>query len=217
MKWTAQAVTRSLLVVVSAAFATVLYPRLPDPVPTHWNASGAADGFTPKPWGAFLMPLVMAGVALLLAVLPRISPRGFALSPFARVYDVLQTAVVAFLAFVNAIALLTAAGVGLSMERWIFAGTGLLLAVVGNFLGKITKNFFVGVRTPWTLASDEVWLRTHRLAGKLFVVAGFVVFASSVAGGSVPLLIAPIALAAIVSVVASFIFYRRIEGFRGDP
>ncbi len=159
------------------------------------------------------MPFMMAGVALLLAVLPRISPRGFALSPFVRVYDVLQTVVVAFFAFVNGVALLTAAGVRLSMDRWIFAGLGLLLAVLGNPLGKTTKNFFFGVRTPWTLASDEVWLRTRRLAGKLFVAAGLLVFAASLAGGSVPLLAAPIVLAGIVSVVASFVFYRRIEGF----
>lgn len=213
MKWTGQVVTRVLLIVMSAVFAVALYPRLPDPMPTHWNWSGAADGFMPKPWGVFLISFMMAGVALLLAVLPRISPRGFALSPFVRVYDVLQTVVVAFFAFVNGVALLTAADVRLSMDRWIFAGLGLLLAVLGNLLGKTTKNFFFGVRTPWTLASDEVWLRTHRLAGKLFVAAGFLVFAASLAGGSVPLLAAPIILAGIVSVVASFVFYRRIEGF----
>ena len=216
MKWTGQVVTRILLILVAAAFAAVLYPRLPDPVPTHWDASGVANGFTPKPWGVFLLPLMMVAVALLLALLPRISPRGFALSPFARVYDILQTVVLAFFVFVNGVTLLAAAGAQLSLERWIFAGVGLLLAIIGNFFGKVTKNFFVGVRTPWTLASDEVWLRTHRLAGKLFVAAGLAVFVMGCAGAPVLLLTAPILAAAIVSVVSSFVFYRRIEGFGGN-
>jgi uncharacterized membrane protein len=213
MKWTGQVVTRVLLIVMSAVLAGALYPRLPDRMPTHWDMNGVADGFMPKAWGVFLMPFMVAGVALLLAVLPRISPRGFALASFVRVYDFLQTVVVAFLAFINAIVLLAAAGVRVSMERWIFAALGLLLAVLGNLFGKTTRNFFFGVRTPWTLASDEVWLRTHRLAGKLFVAAGLLMFAASLAGGSVLLLVTPIILAGIVSVVASFVFYRRLEGF----
>jgi uncharacterized membrane protein len=82
-------------------------------------------------------------------------------------------------------------------------------------MGKITKNFFVGIRTPWTLASDEVWLRTHRLGGKLFVVAGGVVLVSALLGGGpVPLLVA-VAVAAGIPVVYSFVLYRRIEGFKG--
>lgn len=214
MRWNGQAVTRLLLIIASVILAGVLYARLPNPVPTHWNVKGVANGFTPKPWGAFLMPLVMGGLWLLFAVLPRISPRGFALSPFARVYDLLQTLILAFLAFVNALALLTAAGVRLSIQRWIIAGVGLLLAVLGNYLGKVTRNFFIGVRTPWTLASDEVWLRTHRLAGKLFVMAGLAMFAMGLAGAPISLVLAPIVLAGVVSVVASLVLYKRIEGFR---
>jgi uncharacterized membrane protein len=102
------------------------------------------------------------------------------------------------------------------MVRGIEAGIGLLLAVVGNFLGKVTRNFFVGIRTPWTLASEEVWMRTHRLGGRLFVLAGLAMFALALAGGGPIAMIVVVGAAALVSVVASYFIYRRIEGFKED-
>jgi uncharacterized membrane protein len=93
---------------------------------------------------------------------------------------------------------------------------GLLLVILGNFMGKLTRNFFIGIRTPWTIASEEVWLRTHRLGGKLFVVAGLVLFFSSLLGGGwIPAAVA-IGAAALISVVYSYLLYRRIEGFEEE-
>ena len=102
------------------------------------------------------------------------------------------------------------------MRRGAGAAVGILLAVLGNFLGKVTRNFFVGIRTPWTLASDEVWYKTHRLGGKLFVLAGLAVFVLSLAGAGPIAVGVVIGAAALISVVASYLFYRRIEGFKGE-
>ena len=107
-------------------------------------------------------------------------------------------------------------GKPVDMTRGVEAGIGLLLAVVGNFFGKLTRNFFVGIRTPWTLASDEVWMRTHRLAGKLFVVAGLAMFVLALAGAGPISMMIVVGAAALVSVVASYVFYRRIEGFKEE-
>jgi uncharacterized membrane protein len=206
------------LVVLSFALAAALYPRLPESVPTHWNAAGEADGFTPKPWGPFVLPLVIVGVYVLLVVLPRISPRGYRMGRFQGVFEIMQAAILAFLFLVNVLVLLAGIGAPIAMDRAIHAGTGLLFVVLGNFMGKVTKNFFVGIRTPWTLASDEVWLRTHRLGGKLFVLAGIGVFVSGLLGGGVIPLLAAVAVAAGVPVVYSYVIYRRIEGFKtGSP
>ena len=203
------------LVLLSFAAAAALYARLPEAMPTHWNLRGQADGFTPKPWGPFLLPLVMAGVWLLFLVLPRVSPQGYRIERFQNVFAIFQAATLALLFLVNTLVLLAGVGVPVPMDRAIQAGVGLLLIVLGNFMGKITKNFFVGIRTPWTLASDEVWLRTHRLGGKLFVVAGGVVLVSGLfGGGPVPLAVA-VAVAAGIPIVYSFVIYRRIEGFKG--
>ena len=123
-------------------------------------------------------------------------------------------AILAFLFLVHILVLLSATGARVEMNRAIPIGVGLLLVLLGNYLGKTTKNFFLGIRTPWTLASDEVWLRTHRLGGKLFVLAGVVCFVSGLAGGSLAPAMAAVGAAALASVVYSYVVYRRIEGFK---
>ncbi len=205
------------LVVAAFALAAALYGRLPDPIPTHWNARGQVDGYTPKPWGPFVVPLTMAGTYLLLLLIPRISPRGYRLEGFRRAFEVVQVAILAFLLLVTALVLLAGAGVGVAIDRALTAGIGLLLVVLGNFMGKFTRNFFVGIRTPWTLASEEVWLRTHRLGGKVFVLAGAILFVAGLAGGGPATLLAVTLAASLIPVVYSYVLYRRLEGFKGEP
>jgi len=202
----------------AAAFALsgALYRRLPDVMPTHWDIHGAVDGTTPKPWGPFVMPLVMAGVLLVFAVLPRISPRGYSIERFRTVFAVIRTALLGFLFVMNAVVLLAGLGVSFRMERVVQAGMGVLFMVLGNYLGKVTKNFFVGIRTPWTLASDEVWLRTHRVGGMLFVAAGLACVVSAFLDHGWFVLMIAVGVAAVVPVVYSYVLYRRIEGFGKD-
>jgi uncharacterized membrane protein len=199
------------LVVLTFVMTAALYTSLPVRVPAHWNASGRPDGFIAKPWGPFVLPLVTAGAYLLMRLIPRISPRGFQVERFRRVFEIIQVAIVAFLFVVTMLVLLAGAGVPVPMDRAIVASTGLLLIVLGNFMGKVTKNFFVGIRTPWTLASDEVWLRTHRLGGKLFVAAGAVIVLSGLLGGGLVPVVTAAAAAAVIPIVYSYLIYRRIE------
>ncbi len=203
------------LVITSFVIAAALYSRLPESIPTHWSAKGEVDGYTPKPWGPFVLPLVMAGAYLFLVILPRISPKGYRMEGFRGVFEIIQAAILAFLFLMTVLVLLAGIGTPVPMDRAIHAATGLLFVVLGNFMGKFTKNFFFGIRTPWTLASDEVWLRTHRLGGKLFVLAGIVLLVSGLLGGGlIPLLVA-VAVAVGIPVVYSYVLYRRIEGFKG--
>jgi uncharacterized membrane protein len=204
------------LVVLAFALTAILYGKLPELVPTHWNARGQANGFMPKPWGPFLLPIVMVGVYAILLVIPRISPRGYRVERFAKVFEILQATILAFFFLVTVLALLAGTGAPVPIDRAVVAATGLLFVVIGNFMGKLTKNFFVGIRTPWTLASDEVWLRTHRLGGRLFVLAGVILFVGGLLrGGLVPVL-AAIAIAGGVPIVYSYVIYRRIEGFKNN-
>ena len=206
------------LVIGSFVITAALYNRLPESVPTHWNARGEANGFTAKPWGPFILPLTMVGLYLLLMIIPRISPRGYRVERFQNVFEILQATLLAFLFMVTMLALLAGIGAPVPINRAIQAGTGLLFIVIGNFMGKFTKNFFVGIRTPWTLASDEVWLRTHRLGGKLFVLAGLGLLVSGLlgGGGAMPLL-AAVAVAGGIPAIYSYVLYRRLEGFKNGP
>ncbi len=205
-----------VLVVAAILMSAVLSPRLPDAMPSHWNLQGQPDGFVHKPFGPFIAPSVMAGVLLVFLALPAISPRGFRFDAFRRVWAILEASILGVIFLFHTLILLAAMGKPVDMTRGTETGMGLLLVVLGNFMGKLTRNFFVGIRTPWTLASEEVWLRTHRLGGKLFVLAGLVIFFSGLLGvGWIPAAVA-LGAAALVSVVYSYFLYRRLEGFKEE-
>ena len=198
------------------ALAWYLYPAIPERMPTHWSASGEVDGYMRKPFAVLVMiALPLGGYAMHAAfkVLPRVSPAGFEMDRFQRATDIITLAVTLMLAGVAAVVLLSASGSDVPVVTVITLLVGGLFVVVGNYLGKVRRNFFVGIRTPWTLASDEVWARTHRVGGWLFVLAGIAIVAS--AGGSRQLLpvvlLASVGTAALISVVYSYVVYRKLH------
>jgi uncharacterized membrane protein len=203
---------------VAAAFVATaaVYGRLPARVPSHWNVAGQVNGWMPKPWGALLTPLIMLGIYLMFVVIRRASPKGYRTESFAGALEIVEAALLAFMLMITIVTLLAGLGQPVPMNRVVPISVGLLLVVLGNFMGKFTRNFFVGIRTPWTLANEEVWLRTHRLGGKVFVAGGLVVVAAGLAGGGslLPfLLVFP--LLVLVPSVYSYVLYRRLEGPRG--
>jgi uncharacterized membrane protein len=203
-----------LLVAAQFAVAAWFYPDLPDPVPSHWNAAGEVDGWTPKPWGVLLLPIVSAALWLMLAVLPAISPKGFRLEAARRAYDIIWFVLLLFMGGVQVFVYLAALGRGgPGIEQIVPLMTGGLFILIGNYLGKFPRNFFIGIRTPWTLASDEVWNRTHRLGGWVFIVAGVLIAASAFFPDAIMLLVITATLAALVPVLYSLLLYRRLHGF----
>lgn len=217
MKLSRHDVFELFLIVVSFLIAAGLYSRLPQNVPTHWDIHGVANGFTPKPWGAFLGPMILVVLFIVLAVLPLISPRGFRMTGFKSVFRIIRTAIISFLFIITTASLLAAAGFPLPIGRIVTCSIGLLLAVLGNYMGKLTRNFFVGIRTPWTLASDEVWLRTHRLGGVTFTALGIFLIVLGILNSSMTWMLPAIIVATVIPVVYSFVLYRRMEGLKDEP
>jgi uncharacterized membrane protein len=197
------------IVAIAFAMTALAYPQLPAVIPTHWNAQGVADGFMPKGMGAWLLPGVIAGTLALFLVLPRISPRGFEMSGFEGALSAMRRSILMFLTFIHGVALLIGLGRDINMTTAAFSGTGLLLAILGNYFSKVRKNFFVGIRTPWTLANDEVWERTHRFGGRVFVVGGLLLCVAGLAGQGA-WLVPGIVLLALVPCVYSYLIYRRV-------
>jgi immunity protein, SdpI family len=201
----------AVLTLVGFAAAALLYHSLPDALPVHWNIQGHADGYMTKPWGVFFYP-GMIGVATLLAlVLPLVSPRGFRIEPFARAFNLVMAMIIVFCAYMMAIVFAGGLGFHIAINRAVLAGIGVLLIGLGNIFGKVTKNFFIGIRTPWTLASDEVWLRTQRFGGWLFVIAGFCLFGAALLDQGLAAALVIISIAALAPVLYSFFLYRRLE------
>ena len=200
-----------VLVALTALVPALNYDAIPDPVPTHWNLRGEADGFTPKPWGAFLGTFTLLFSLGVFLAIPNISPAGYEVNGFPRAYFLMAVGTMIFIAVVTSAGVLQSIGLGIDIDATVTGGIGALFMLIGNLLGKITRNFFVGIRTPWTLASEEVWLRTHRMGGKTFFSAGVVILIASVFGARAAFVLPAILIAALVPVVYSYVIYRRLQ------
>jgi len=199
------------LIILATLIATiVVYPDLPSRIPAHWNFRGEVNRYGDK-WEAFLMPATMAFFVLLFAVMPWLSPRRFEVSTFRSTYLYIMVVVVAFLAYLHALVLWAALSKPLDMNRALMGAAFLSLALLGNVLGKVRRNFFIGVRTPWTLASEKVWDATHRFAAKVFVIAGLLGLLSVAVADGLKIEWVILIAAALASVLYSLVYYKRLE------
>jgi uncharacterized membrane protein len=198
-----------VLALIVAATALV-YPDLPATIPTHWNAAGQADGHGPRAT-IFLQPAIAALLALMWPMLPRVSPDKFRVEGFADTWWFSGMVVVGLLAYIQGVLLMVLTQGALDIGRALFAGIGIAFVLLGNVLGKVRRNFWLGVRTPWTLANERVWYATHRLAGKTMVAGGLVTLVAALS--ALPGVVAVVALigAALVPVGFSLVYYKRLE------
>ncbi len=199
------------LIGITLAIMVVAYPKLPDQVPIHWNTAGEIDGYASRFWGTFMMPAVALGTFVLFKILPSISPRGFKLESSRHTLDIMQTVLVSLFCVIGLATVYIALGYQLDMVKVILTGTGLMLIVVGNVMSKVRKNFFVGIRTPWTLADDEVWALTHRFAGRSFFAGGLLICLVALVKPDPIAILAGAGLAVLLPVVYSFVVYRKLN------
>lgn len=158
--------------ILDLALPIALHGRLPDPLPMLWNASGEVTGRVAGTMGPWLLPLLHLLVLLFLVVAPTVDPGAMRAPEARRFYPLALTIISAFMAFTTSLVFAASLGADLNVPRALLGALGLALALIGNLLGKIPKNYVVGIRTPWTLTSEYVWERTHRCAAPLFMVGG---------------------------------------------
>ncbi len=154
-------------------------PFLPNPSPIHWNAAGEVDGYGSPLLAALLTPAIATLLVVLAPLLPRLDPRGRNYEAFRPTFELFMNGLLLFFTALQLVTLGYALGWPVSVPRVIGAGVGLLLALIGNELGRVQPNYFVGVRTPWTLADPEVWRRTHRVGGRVFAAVGVLIALTS--------------------------------------
>ena len=172
----------ALMVEAAAGAFFYLLPALPGQVPVHWNLHGEVDRLG-SPWMLFALgPVLMAATMALFAVMPWFSPRHFEVDDSLRTYLNLMLILVGVFGYLFAVTLWAAVNGPVGTDRSIVGGLCVLAVLLGNLLGKVRRNFFIGIRTPWTLASHKVWHATHRFAGRVLVVTGLVALAALLAG-----------------------------------
>jgi uncharacterized membrane protein len=217
------------LVPVALAFALAVtqYGRLPEQVAVHWNLYGVADGFGPRLLGGFGLPFLMIVVYLLLGVLPRFDPRAGAIARFDPAWRRFIFGLESFLLYLYVLTLHWNIRGDIDFTRLVSLGLGCLLYVVADLMLHAEPNHSIGLRTPWTMASDEVWRRTHYFSGRLLTMAGHVIVLAAIlipflTEASAPLLFV-IAVACLVGSFMtagafSYIEYRRITApVDGEP
>ena len=200
----------ALVLIITAALTIVAYPVMPDVVASHWNAAGELDGTMQKFWGLALIPLLMYGFCALLAVLPCIDPLRKNYEKFRDYYEGFILVFAAFLFFIQLQIILWGTGTRVSPNLIMPVMIGGLFIYIGFLMEHAEPNWFVGIRTPWTLSSETVWKKTHRKGATLFKLAGAVSFIGILAGIYAWLFILVPAIAvAVYTVVYSYIEFRR--------
>jgi uncharacterized membrane protein len=203
------------LVAITVGVTAWLYGGLPEQIPTHWNIRGEVDGYGGK-WTLFIFPAMMVAMLALFYFLPALSPKQFDVNSFRPTYLYIMVLCIGLFAYMDGVILyVTRQAVRkeatIDLGRAFIAGMFLFFALLGNVMGKVRKNFYIGVRVPWTLASDRVWNDTHRLAAWVFVAAGVIGFGMIILGVPIIYPIVVLVLSALVPVIYSFVHYKSLE------
>ena len=196
---------------VAAALSLWAYPRLPAVVATHWGSSGQPNGYASREFAVGLVPLMILGMTLLFQVLPKLDPRGQNYAKFITVYWLIANSVLLFLLAVHGFVIAYDLGYHANISRLLPVALGVLFVVLGNYLSDVEPNWFVGIRTPWTLSSDTVWRETHRMGGRVFLLGGLVLIAEGVlpARSATVAMAVTIPVIVLVPVVQSYMLWRR--------
>jgi uncharacterized membrane protein len=202
-----------LVLVLAVTIAGLsLWNRLPDQMASHWNVNDQVDGYMSKFWGVFLMPLITLGMFLLFLVIPNIDPLKANIAQFRDVFNLFIVLIIGFMVYVYALTLLWNLGyTNFGLGKAMMPALGVLFIFIGYMLRKAKRNFFIGIRTPWTLSSDRVWDETHRIGAILFTISGVLALLSSFFGGMTAfvMVMVPILGSAIFLVIYSYILYQR--------
>lgn len=214
MKRISNLLVSALFIAVAVGVAVWLYPRLPAEVPTHWDLHNHVNGSMPRFWAAAFPALSVLGLVLLSVLLPAISPRQFGIRRFEGVWGLLMLIVQGYVLIVCLGVLLAGAGYPVSVPTIAMLAVGVLYLLLGNYMGKLQRNFFIGIRTPWTLASDAVWERTHRFGGRLFMLGGLVMVVAALVDPRPWLLLIVLLAVLLIAAAYSYFIHLRLEGSR---
>ncbi len=198
------------LALLSFLIAVYYYPQMPARMASHWNARGEVDGYLSRFWGLFLIPITLVGLALLFMAIPRIDPLRENIEKFRRYYDGFVILFMVFMMFVYLQVVMWNLGVKISPNAFLPIAVGVMFIGIGVLCENTKRNWFVGIRTPWTLSSDRVWDKTHKLGGRLFKIAGVIAIVGIFFQRYVVFFILiPALMVAVYTVVYSYFEYRK--------
>jgi uncharacterized membrane protein len=199
------------IALISFIIGITLYPQMPERMASHWNAQGLADGYTSRFWGIYLMPIISLVLLVLLLLVPRIDPLKANIGKFKGYYYSFVILIMLFFTYIYILTLIWNKGGRFDMGQLMTPAIGILFYIAGVMISKAKRNYFIGIRTPWTLNNEEVWNKTHRLGGLLFKISGVI----AVIGVIFPkyimfFILVPVLVTATVSIVYSYVVYQKV-------
>lgn len=199
------------IILISFIISIYFYPQMPEKIASHWNAQGQVDGYMSKFWGLFLMPFVLIGLGLLFVAIPKIDPLRANIEKFRKYYDGFIILFFVFMLSIHFQLILWNSGIEISPNVILPIGLGLLFLYIGILCENAKRNWFIGIRTPWTLSNDVVWDKTHKIGGKLFKIAGVVaLFGIFFQKYTLFFILVPVILVAIYTIIYSYFEYQKV-------
>lgn len=186
----------SVVILLPILLGVIMWDKLPEKIPMHWNAAGDVDGWASKPFGVFGMPFILLGFQWLCALVTGADPKKANHSE--KVLHLVLWIIPVLQLVLFSITYITALGGDVPMDVVMSLFMGLLFVIIGNYLPKCQQNYTIGIKMSWTLNSEENWNRTHRFAGRLWVVCGLVIMVAgcftfwAVFAATLPMVIAPV-------------------------
>ncbi|MFH2231763.1 MAG: DUF1648 domain-containing protein [Patescibacteria group bacterium] len=201
-----------IFVVLTFAVSAYLYPQLPAQIASHWNVQGEVNGYISKPWGLFLLPIISLAILVLFLVIPLIDPLKKNIEKFRKYYDGFVLLIIIFLAYVHTLTIAWNLGARFDMTQMLVPAIGVLFFFIGVVLKHVKRNWFIGIRTPWTLSSDAVWDKTHDLGSHLFKISGLIALVGVlIPSYAIWLLMVPVMFSAFYTVIYSYVEFRRLK------
>lgn len=199
-----------ILIVLALALGILIKDYLPETLATHWDLTGQPDGYSSKGFALLFLPLLAVVITTLLYYLPLVSPKGYEMKHSQRSIGGLNLALVVLFVSLHLGTVLPAYDSDMFTFHIFFGlGLGLFLILFGNYMGKVERNFFIGFRVPWALASEKNWRATHRFAGKALVIGGLVLMGITFVTNNFTLLIVTILLSLVLPVIYSFLYFTK--------
>jgi len=163
-----------IVLATSIVLSFYFYQNFPETVATHWNFQGKADGFSSKTFGAFFFPALLLLMYALFWVMPYFDPKKERYEEFKKVYAFFRQTIIIVLGIIYWASGFYNLGYNINIGLVSAWTIGLMMLGLGNYMGKIKPNWFFGIKTPWTLSSENVWNKTHRVGGVLFIIFGLI-------------------------------------------
>ncbi|MGB9641037.1 MAG: SdpI family protein [Anaerolineales bacterium] len=199
-------------ILLATASGLLLWQKLPQLMASHWNSQDQVDGYIPRLWGVFLMPLITALMMVFFLIIPHIDPLATNIERFRGSFNNFIVLVVAFMLYIHLLTLIYNLGYTFAMSRAMLPALGVLIFAAGVLVSNAQPNWFIGIRTPWTLSNTIVWDKTHRLGGILFKIGGVLIVLGLFFGKyTFWFVMVTILIAAFVPVLYSYFLFRKFQ------